>query len=81
MKRKKNFQQFDDDKVRSPKNPLKDKSTKNLKRSLFDEIEDEEDFDYYYKDDDDKMEDYFDDDEEELEDEEDEEDYDEDDDR
>lgn len=80
MKRKKNFQQFDDDKVRSPKNPLKDKSTKNLKRSLFDEIEDEEDFDYYYKDDD-KMEDYFDDDEEELEDEEDGEDYDEDDDR
>ena len=70
MKRKKNFQQFDDDKVRSHKKQLKDKSTKNLKRTLFDEIEDEEVFDYY-RDDDERIEDFYDDEEEDFDDEED----------
>lgn len=61
MKKKANRFQ-DDESGWNPKNPVKNKSTKNVKRKLFKEIEEEEDLDFSYKKRE-SLEDYFDDEE------------------
>jgi len=69
MKKKNSFRPHDDEGFKKTKRPLKDKSAKNLKRNIYQEIEEEEDiqWDDWKKDnedEDDEDEDDFEDDEE-----------------
>ena len=65
MKKKNSFRPREDEGIKKPKRPLKDKSSKNLKRSIYQEIEEEEDIEWDdWKKDDEEDEDFFEDDEE-----------------
>lgn len=64
MKRNKNFQREEDERLKSSKKPMKEKPAKNLKRSIMEEMEEEEGIDYY-KDEELSLENFYDEDDDE----------------